>query len=113
MGMSERQRAIIEVLKSCKHETIRNLAFEFGVSARTIRRDIDALSVTEPISTKPGCHGGVSYLGKKQLPTPYMSEEEINVLYKISDLVHNQQEILTDEEVHIFDGIIKKYKRPT
>ena len=100
--MPERQRAIIEVLKSCKHETIRNLAFEFGVSARTIRRDIDALSVTEPISTKPGCHGGVSYVGKKQLPFQYMSEEETNVLIKLSDLVHNQQEILTDEPDRVF-----------
>jgi len=39
-----------------------NLAFEFGVSERTIRRDIDALSLVAPIYTQAGRYGGGVYI---------------------------------------------------
>ncbi len=59
MGTAERQREIMKVLCWRRHETIRNLVFEFGVSMRTIQRDIEALNRSEPIYTKPGRYGGV------------------------------------------------------
>ena len=45
-----------------RSETIRNLAFEFEVSERTIRRDIDILSLNEPIYTQVGRYGGGVYV---------------------------------------------------
>lgn len=43
MGASkERRRAIMEVLCARRHETRGNLAFEFGVSKRTIEYDVQA-----------------------------------------------------------------------
>ena len=42
-----------------KNETISNLAEEFGVFARTILRDVEVLSVTEPIYTQCGRYGGI------------------------------------------------------
>ena len=44
MGIAERRAALLAVLCRRRHETVANLAAEFGVSTRTIRRDIDALS---------------------------------------------------------------------
>lgn len=45
MGTAERRDEIIKLLCRRRHETIPNLAFEFGVSERTIRRDIEAVTV--------------------------------------------------------------------
>ena len=60
MGASEeRRRAIMEVLCARRHETRGNLAFEFGVSKRTIEYDVQSLSLEYPIYTTQGRGGGV------------------------------------------------------
>lgn len=58
MGPNERRMEIIDVLCHRRHETMSNLAFEFGVSIRTIRNDIDILSLSYPIETIRGRYGG-------------------------------------------------------
>lgn len=62
MGTAERRHAILRVLCRRRHETLANLAAEFGVSERTIRRDIEILSLTEPLYTQPGRYGGGVYV---------------------------------------------------
>lgn len=57
MGAAERRRGIMRVLCRRRHETVKNLSFEFGVSERTILRDIEALSITEPIYMQCVQHG--------------------------------------------------------
>lgn len=60
MGASkERRRAIMEVLCARRHETRGNLAFEFGVSKRTIEYDVQCLSLEYPIYTTQGKGGGI------------------------------------------------------
>ena len=54
MGTAERRYEIMKILCRRRYETIRNLASEFGVSMRTVQRDIEALSRTEPIYTQLG-----------------------------------------------------------
>ena len=54
----KRQKEIIKVMNERRHDTIENLAFEFGVSERTIRRDIVTLSFSSPIYTTCGRYGG-------------------------------------------------------
>lgn len=58
MGTAERRNEIMRVLCRKRHETVLNLAKEFGVSERTILRDVVALSLTEPIYTQCGRYGG-------------------------------------------------------
>lgn len=58
MGTAERRREMMKILCRRRYETIGKLASEFGVSMRTIQRDIEALSLTEPIYTKAGKYGG-------------------------------------------------------
>ena len=62
MTYYERRSAILEALSCRRHDTMVHLANEFGVSVRTIRRDIEALSLSEPLYTKQGRYGGGVYL---------------------------------------------------
>lgn len=58
-AVKERRRAIMEVLCVRRHETRGNLAFEFGVSKRTIEYDVQSLSLEYPIYTTQGKGGGI------------------------------------------------------
>lgn len=49
MTASERRMALIEVLCLRRHDTRENLAFEFGVSKRTIEYDVQILSALSDI----------------------------------------------------------------
>lgn len=84
MGSAERRREIMKLLCRRRHETIENMAFEFGVSERTIRRDIEILSLSEPIYTQSGRYGGGVYVTENySIDRLYMSEEEENILRKL------------------------------
>ena len=58
-AVKERRRAIMEILCARRHETRGNLAFEFGVSKRTIEYDVQSLSLDHPIYTTQGKGGGI------------------------------------------------------
>ncbi len=58
MKSFERKLEILKVLNNRRKETISNLAIEFGVSERTIRRDIEDLSLRFPIYTVQGRYKG-------------------------------------------------------
>ena len=73
MGTAERRTEIMRVLCRRRHETISNLADEFGVSTRTILRDIEVLSVMEPIYTQCGRYGGVYVTDDYSMSRMYMS----------------------------------------
>lgn len=62
MRVAERRREIMNKLCLRRYDAVSNLAVEFGVSERTIRRDIDILSATEPIYTQPGRYSGGVYV---------------------------------------------------
>lgn len=62
MNCTERRNEIFKTLIIRKHDTISHLAEEFGVSRRTLRRDIELLSLSKPIYTQQGRHGGGVYL---------------------------------------------------
>ena len=54
MTASERRNAILEDLCMRRFERINNLAFQYGVTERTIRNDIMILSLEYPIYTAQG-----------------------------------------------------------
>ena len=62
MNITERRNSLLKALHRRGHDTIQNLAIEFDVSERTIRRDITELSLYEPIYTMPGRYGGGVYV---------------------------------------------------
>ncbi len=75
MRPSERREKILELLCTRRHETIDNLAKEFEVAPRTIKYDIEELTLTYPIETVRGRYGGGVkvkdgyYVGRKYLKT--------------------------------------------
>lgn len=114
MGTAERRNAIMKVLCRRRHETIGNLAAEFGVSARTIRRDIEVLSFTEPIYTQTGRYcGGVYVVDSYSIDRMYMTEDETSVLHKIYDYTEKQQGFLSTSELKTLKNIILNYTKPS
>lgn len=70
---NERRQKILEILCVRRQETMENLAQEFNVTTRTIRNDIEELTLAHPIETVRGRYGGGVrvadgyYLGRKYL----------------------------------------------
>lgn len=112
--MTERRAALLKTLCRRRHETIYNLAVEFGVSERTIRRDIEILSLTEPIYTQPGRYGGGVYVTENYyMDRMYLEEPAIALLSKI--LRHAKLEhpyVLTNEDLRIMQKILADYTKP-
>ena len=58
MGAAERRQLILDLLCQRRRETTSNLAEELGVSERTLRRDVEMLTLRYPIETVCGRYGG-------------------------------------------------------
>lgn len=114
MEASERRTAILKLLCRRRYETIKNLVHEFGVSERTVRRDIEVLSYNEPIYTQAGKYGGGIYITDNyQMDRMYFRNIEKNVLCKLLDCVENRKQCdLTEEEKAIFRKLISDYTKP-
>lgn len=96
MTPSERREAILNVLCKRRQDTIENLANEFGVSVRTIKYDIEELTLAHPIETVRGRYGGGVkvadgyYIGRK-----YLKPNQQELLKKLSaQLSGNDQEVM-------------------
>lgn len=114
MGTAERRTEIMRILCQRRCETINNLASEFSVSKRTISRDIETLSLTEPIYTKQGKYGGGVYVEEDfYMSRMYMSERELAVLQKMADSVDAETVCgLDTAERLILKNIISQYTKP-
>ena len=114
MGTAERRNAILRFLCRRRYETIPNLAAEFGVSTRTIQRDIEILSITEPIYTQCGRYAGGVYVTENYIMNNmYMSDAEISVLEKLKSSV--LEKIVCDlsaGELVVLGEIITQYTKP-
>ncbi len=58
MSANERRKQILDLLCQRRRDTVQNSATEFGVCERTIRRDIEELTLTYPLETARGRYGG-------------------------------------------------------
>ena len=66
MNAYERRGRIIKILTEVSHVTVNELAKQFGVSYRTITRDLEFLSEYLPIYTIQGRSVGGIYLCKRK-----------------------------------------------
>ena len=113
METAERRREIMKILCRRRHETIRNLASELGVSMRTIQRDIETLSRSEPIFTQFGKYGGGVYVVEGySIDRMYMTDAEVDVLRKLYILVNHNASLLTDDEKNMLEHLISQYSKP-
>ena len=113
MGTAERRYEIMKILCRRRYETIRNLASEFGVSMRTIQRDIETLSRTEPIYTQFGKYGGGVYVVEGySMDRMYMKNSELDVLQKLYIAADEQSFLLTEDEKSLLRSLISQYSKP-
>ena len=102
---AERRLRLIEILCKRRRETIESLANELKVSMRTIRYDIEVLSLSFPIYTTTGPYGGVFIAGNYQLGMKYLTDSQCELLEKLLEKLEG-----TDKEtLHI---IIKTFRKP-
>ena len=114
MGTAERRAKLLKLLCRRRYETISNLASEFGVSKRTILRDIEVLSITEPIYTQCGRYGGGVYvIDDYSIERMYMSERELDLLRKLAGFAKEKSQCdLNDDESILLNIIITQYTKP-
>lgn len=85
MSTAERRNDIYALLKKRRMTTISALVSEFGVSERTIRRDVEELSLTYPIETVRGRYGGGVKLADWYQPhRTRLSPEQMELLRKLA-----------------------------
>ena len=101
MTARERRRAILETMSLRRHETRANLAFEFGVSKRTIENDVLLLSLEYPIYTSQGYGGGIHMMEGFRLERS-MTNKELALLQKLSSG-------LEGEEKKIMQNILNRF----
>lgn len=96
----DRLLEIVFVLINKKHTTAKQLANQFDVSARTIYRDIDTLSLAGiPIYCSKGKGGGINILNQYTLDKSFLSETEqkeiINGLHILKAIkFHDAEKVL-------------------
>lgn len=114
MGTAERRREIIKILCRRRHETLSNLASEFGISERTVQRDIVALSSSFPLYTRSGKYGGGVYvLDGFVMERMYMSTKEISLLQKLYLAATKDSSLLSACELSLLLSLISQYTQPT
>ena len=97
--MNDRQQQLISLLCQRRSDSIQNLAMELGVCERTIRRDIEELTLPYPIETVRGRYGGgvrmaVWYFQDR----PKLSPKQTALLKRLAVGLHGED---LDEMNHI------------
>lgn len=111
MDTFNRRNSILSVLIERGHETIDNLAQEFQTSTKTIRRDVEILSLGHPITTKAGRYYGGIYYDK----TSRTSRRKLNLTQTalLSRLVKCGREAsdvtLTQVETEVLQSILREF----
>lgn len=107
MTAKERRKAILEVLCTRRHETRENLAFEFGVSKRTIEYDIMYLSLEYPVYTTQGNGGGIHVVDGFRLDRPRMNDKQTALLQKVLLTLSGEDKNTMQEIIKIYGGLKK------
>lgn len=101
---NERRMELLEVLCERRQDTIENLANEFDVSVRTIKYDIEELTLSYPIETIRGRYGGGVkvadgyYIGRR-----YLKPKQLELLQRL-------QNELSGEDAEVMQSILKDFK---
>lgn len=90
-----RRQEILEALSDKRQTTVEELAFQFGVSKRTIRYDIEMLSCSAPIFTVQGGAGGIRVMDGWYVGRRYLHEDQEALLRELMDgLQPDKQQIM-------------------
>jgi len=102
---NERRQAIWEALCHRRQETIPNLASEFDVSIRTIKYDIEQLTLSHPIETIRGRYGGGVKVSDWYRPSrSTLCPEQIALLKKLAPS-------LQGDDLAVMNSILSQFAR--
>ena len=91
----DRRQQIMEVLSDRRHDTVDNLAAEFGVSRSTIKRDLEVIGCSAPIYTVKGGARGVRAMDGWYVGRRYLHQEQEALLTSLMPgLQPEQQKIM-------------------
>ena len=102
MTPSERREAILRVLCQRRQDKIDNLAEEFGVSVRTIKNDIEELTLAHPIETVRGRYGGVRVADGYYVGRNYLKPKQQELLKKL-------QSTLQGDDLEVMNSILRDF----
>lgn len=111
MGTAERRLEILKYLCRYRQATMPQLSEKFGVSVRTIQRDIFEIEATfhVPLDIRCGKYdGGVFVKGDYSFDRSYMNQDELELLAKVHGLVKKE---LSDKENALLSQIINTYTK--
>ena len=103
MRPSERREKILELLCIRRQDTVKHLAAEFQVSERTIKYDIEELTLTYPIDTIRGRYGG----GVKVKDGYYVGRNYLKPIQK--NLLLQLLPGLSGKDTEIMNSILKDF----
>ena len=83
----ERRESIRLLLVKEKSTTTRHLMNCFGVTKKTILKDIVFLGSIVPLETRPGNGGGIFLKMEYDAPRVYLSADEEDLLFRLLDTV--------------------------
>ena len=97
-----------------RHTTVTEFAEYFHVSERTIRRDIEILSLTEPIYTKAGRYlGGIYVVDGYYMNKDYFTEQQKQVMTRVITLAERREICqISNSELSVLKEILLKYTKP-
>ena len=103
MTPSERREAILNALCKRRQDTVENLAHEFGVSVRTIKYDIEELTLAHPIETVRGRYGGgVKVADGYDVGRNYLKPKQQELLKKL-------QSTLQGDDLEVMNSILRDF----
>ena len=105
MTANERRMCILYGLLEKRKDSLQRLSVEFQVSRWTIMRDIQELSRSYPISTKPSVGGGVRIMDGYRLGMKYLTAEQTDLLERLS-------ENLMGDDLLTMQSILKTFSKP-
>ena len=97
MSANERRAEIISIMVARRQESMQVLASELGVTDRTIRADILALTAEYPLETVRGNGGGVRIADWYHPHKNILSREQISVLEQLLPQADEEQKRVLDQ----------------
>lgn len=105
MSPTERRSSIYAELRAQRHLTVGYLAEKYAVSEKTIRRDIEELTLTYPIETVRGRYGGGVKLADWYHPMQTtLSPKQIALLKKLAPS-------LEGDDLAVMNSILSQFTR--
>ena len=102
MSANERRAEIMRIMVARRQESMQVLASELGVTDRTIRADILALTAEYPLETVRGNGGGVRIADWYHPHKNILSREQISVLEHLLPQAD-------DEQKRVLDQMLREY----